>query len=119
MANQEKGEVYLLIMSILLGVSFLKLTEVFELGSELKRMIELDSGGGLTVTIAGIFVLICAYVVYFFYLFISTYAVYRYYNMPTASNTSKIGSLIGKCIFSLALLYIVAFFLAINGIKTR
>jgi hypothetical protein len=120
MEQESKNEIYLLILSILLGISVLKLTEVFELGKQLREMINSFPKQGLSITVVGVYFLIAGYLIFFVLLALTSYGIVdQLKNKSETTSHRDLGPLVGMCVGVLSISYLIAFCVVIYGIIGR
>lgn len=114
--DDQQGDRYLLVLSILLGVSVLKLTEVMEFGGTLKKILAEAQRTGLTASAVGIFVVVGAYLVFFALVLLAVFSVARQMGDHAGEKTNA-GELVAMCVGALGIAYAAAFALTIYGLR--
>lgn len=112
----QQAERYLLVLSILLGISVLKITEVLTLGGTLKAILADAQRTGFTSSAVGIFLVVAAYLVFFALVLLSVIGVgcqLRGQPVPTGN----VGKLIAMCIGALGIAYAGALSFTIYGLS--
>lgn len=118
---EQKNGLYLVVLSILLSVSVLKLTEVFQLGGQLKDVfLSLKTGGGLSVTVVSVYLFVAGYLIFFVLVALASYGIVRQLGSKSeAANHPDLGPLVGMCVAVLAVAYLMVFSVVIYGIVGR
>ncbi|MGQ0551709.1 MAG: hypothetical protein ACT4PU_00645 [Planctomycetota bacterium] len=115
--NDQLGDRYLLVLSILLGISVLKLTEVMTLGGTLKAILAEAEMKGLTASAVGIFVVVGAYLVFFTLVLLAVLGVARQFG-DQAGQKMNAGELVAMSVGALGVAYATAFAFTIYGLST-
>jgi hypothetical protein len=114
---EEKNELYLLVLSILLGISVLKLTEVFQLAGQVKAMLTSLKTPGLSPAVVGVFVFVGGYIVFFVLVALAGYGIVQQLRIKEESATMvDLGPLVAMCVVALTVSYLVVFSVAMYGI---
>jgi hypothetical protein len=117
---QRNNELYLLVLSILLGISVLKITEVMQLGVQLREIVNEVKTSGLSVSGVGVFVFVGAYFVFFALMLLAVVAVVKALSAANTDSTQPfdLGPLIAMCVGSLVVAYLAAFSVAMHRMVT-
>ena len=116
--RDDQGDRYLLVLSILLGISVLKLSEVLALGETIKVILADAEKNGLSSGAVGIFVVVGSYLVFFCLLLLAILGVARQIGGQQDSGTNYVGQLVAMCVGALGVAYGSAFAFAIYGLST-
>ena len=106
--NEQQGDRYLLVLSILLGISVLKLTEVMALGTTLKAILADAQKTGLTASAVGVFVVVAAYLIFFVLVLLAVLSLARQMGGHDGEKTNT-GELVAMCVGALGIAYTAAF----------
>lgn len=113
----RRNELYLLILSILLGISVLKLTEVFQFASQIKNTLNTINASGLSATHVGILLFIAGYLIFFLYVSLAGLnIVQQLINSPDSESLPDAGPLVAGSIIALTLTYLIVFAVAMYSI---
>jgi len=110
---EKRNDSYLLVLSILLGISVLKLTEVFQLAHEVENVLVKFKGATLSTTSVGVYLMIASYLVFFVLLVTTSFGVVRQMRLGPAETQDDVGPAIGMCVVSLTVAYAMVFSVAI------
>ena len=114
---EQRNATYLLILSIILGVSVLKLTDIFVLGKYIHEILGTMSTGP-SAPLVGVFVFICAYLVFFILVAITTYGIIVQLSMHSDAegNNYDVGPAVALCVIMLVISYISAIIVVVYNI---
>lgn len=113
----QKNELYLLILSILLGISVLKLTEVFQLADQVRAMLQALKTPGLSATAIGVYLFIGGYIVFYILMALAGYGIVGQLRNPsTTIPLPDLGPLVAMCVVALTVSYLLVFSIAMYGI---
>ena len=111
--SQMKNELYLLVLSILLGISILKLPEVFQFASHLKDTLKLYTTDFSVIHVI-ILISIAGYIIFFIYVTLAGYNIVQQLQNPDAQKSlPEAGPIIAGCIIALTVTYLLVFSVAI------
>lgn len=110
---ERRNDSYLLVLSILLGISVLRLTEVFLLAEQVKKVLLAFQGSTLSVISVGVYLMIASYLVFFTLLVAATFGVARQMQSDSDATPHDMGPAIGLCVVSLTVAYLMVFAVAI------
>jgi len=113
----QQADRYLLILSILLGISVLKLNEVLTLGGTLKEILAEAQLSEISSSAVGIFLVVGTYFVFFALVLLSVLGVGRQLQDQNSSE-GNIGTLVAMCVGALGVAYAAAFGFAIYGLAS-
>jgi len=116
---ERRNELYLVVLSILLGISVLKLTEIFQLSGQLKSILSGQIKPGLSPAVIGIYLFIGGYIIFFVLVALSCVAIVRQLASGEVQNAQDLGPLVGLCILSLVISYLCVFAVAIYGLAGK
>ena len=118
--NNEKNELYLVVLSILLGVSVLKLTELFQFGSQLKALFIAIKTPGLSVDVLGVYFFVGGYLIFFVLMALASYGIVIQLGSESKSaDHPDLGQLVGMCVAVLAVTYVIVFSVVIYSIVSK
>lgn len=113
----KRIDFYLVVLSILLGISVLKTTEVFQLAEQLKTVLNSSVRAGVSIAVIGVFFFTAAYLIFFALMGITIYMIVRQLQAgANAVETPALGTNVALCIGSLVVSYLIIFSLAIYGL---
>jgi heme/copper-type cytochrome/quinol oxidase subunit 2 len=116
-AMDKRIDFYLVVLSILLGISVLKTTEVFQLAEQLKTVLNSSIKQGVSVALIGVFLFTAAYLIFFALMGITIYMIVRQLQAGEGAVASPaLGTNVALCIGSLVVSYLIIFSLAIYGL---
>lgn len=111
---ERKRDLYLLVLSILLGISVMKLTEVITFGEQLKIILKEAAANGLTANVIGVYLFVSSYLLFFILMLFALVAVVAHDEKGhTEGNGKNVDTLVAMCLGALALAYGSAFAFAI------
>ena len=112
---ENRNDILLLTLSILLGISVLKLTEVFQLCEQVKTILFVGDNHGFSLITIGVYTFISGYILFFILAAITSIGVTHHLllNLKSSANLTQ---LLGYCIICLTISYLAVFSIAINGI---
>ncbi len=114
---EQRNELYLIVLSLLLGISVLKLTEVFQLADQVQSLLHSLKNPGLSPTVVGVYFFIGGYVVFYILVSLAGYGIVEQLrNRSAVSEESDLGPLIAMCVVTLAFSYLLVFSVAMFGI---
>lgn len=117
---EQRNELYLVVLSILLGISVLKLTEVFQLAEQVKNILLALKAPGLSATAVGVFLFIGGYIVFYILLALASYAIVEQLrNRAEAVTLPDLGPLVAMCVVALSVSYLLVFSVAIYGVVNQ
>jgi len=117
---QTKNELYLVVLSILLGISVLKLTEIFQLGDQITNLLASVKKTGLSLNALGIYLFVAGYVLFFVLLAIASYGIIKQLsNTNNLEQNNDLGPLIGMCVIVLVISYLLVFGLIVHNITLK
>lgn len=115
---QNKNELYLVVLSILLGISVLKLTEIFQLGDQLTNLLNDLKKPGLSISSIGVFLFVAGYMLFFILVGIASVGIVRQLSNKE-NNENDLGPLVGMCIVVLTISYLLVFGLIVHQITLK
>jgi hypothetical protein len=115
---KNKNELYLAVLSIMLGISVLKLTEIFQLGNQLTNLLNDLKKPGLSVITIGVFLFVSGHIIFFVLVSIASIGIVRQLS-NRGNNKNDLGSLVGMCIAILAISYLFVFGLIFYNISLK
>ena len=112
----RRNELYLLVLSILLGVSVLKLTEIFQFADQVKGILRALPSPGLTPTVVGVYLFVAGYFVFFLLVALSAYGIVQQLVLADQRDQRDMGTLVAFSVLALAIAYLCVFAVAIYGL---
>lgn len=112
---QQRNEMYLLVLSVLLGISVLKLTEVFQLADQLQDVLLALKTAGLTAPVLAVYLFVAGYIVFFSLTALAGYGIVNQFRGATPP-THDLGPLIAGCVVALTVSYLLVYSIAMNSI---
>ena len=113
---ERRNELYLLVLSILLGVSVLKVTEVFQFAQQVKAFLSAPQMRGLSPTVVGVYFFVAGYFVFFVLVALSVYGIVQQLVAADHRDTRDMGTLVGFSVLALAIAYLCVFAVAIYAL---
>ena len=113
----NRNELYLVVLSILLGITVLKLTEIFQLGDQLQELfnkLKIKTPGVSVplsefITILGIYFFIGGYLIFFTLMALASYGIVKQIgNSSESAKHPDLGPIVGMCIAVLSVTYVIA-----------
>lgn len=117
---KEKNELYLVVLSILLAVSMLKLTELFQLGLQLRNILDSCEATDISIQALSIFFFIAGYMLFLVLAGLAFYGIVRQISKGEAAETSQdLGPLVAACVVVLIISYFIAFGLVFYDLSNK
>jgi len=111
---KHKNELYLVVLSILLAASVLKSTEIFQLGDQLKDVLDPSKASHISIKTVLVFFFLSSYLLFFVLTGLATYGIVRQIAKANAAEADPdIGPLIVLCVIFLIFSHLIAFILII------
>jgi hypothetical protein len=115
---EKRNEFYLLILSILLGISVLKFTELFQLGTQLKEVLISIKAGVLSVQLLLVYFFIGSYIVFYLLVGLSAVGIVNQFrSTEPPEKKHDLGPLVAMCVGALTVSYLLAFSLIIHQLS--
>jgi hypothetical protein len=116
---EQKNELYLVVLSILLGISVLKITEVFQFAEQVKSLLINVTPDKLSATTIAIAFFIAGYFIFFVLTALASFGIVNQLRNPPPSEIVDMGPLVGMCVIALAISYLIVFAVCVFGILGR
>lgn len=114
---EQRNDKLLLIISILLGISVLKLTEVFQLGEQIRSILFSKLNQDFSPITIGVFVFISGYIIFYSLVALVSFGIIRQLSMNNDNTSSpNLAPIVGMCVTSLTISYLAVFFVMIYGL---
>lgn len=112
--KSEKSDLYLLVLSILLGVSVLKLPELLLLADQIQDILLSLKSPGLSPTVVAVYFFTAGYIVFFFLVALAGYGVIE--RLRAEKPVADVGPLVGMCVVALAVSYLLVYSVSMYAI---
>lgn len=116
---EQKNELYLVVLSILLGVSVLKITEVFQFADQVKDLLANVTPEKLSATTVAVAFFIAGYFVFFVLTALASFGIVNQLRSPSSAAITDLGPLVAMCVIALAISYLLVFAVSVFGILGR
>lgn len=116
---ERKNELYLLILSIILGISVLKLPEMFQLGHQIKDLYSSLTTTGLSIPVVGVFLFVSGYLIFFILVALASYGIVLQLGNKDDEKLNDLGPLVGLCVVVLAVSYLSVFAVVVSSVISK
>lgn len=117
---KQKNELYLVVLSILLAVGMLKLTDLFQLGLQLKDVLDASEAPDISIQALSVFFFIAGYILFFVLAGLAFYGIVKQISKGDAAETDPdLGPLITACVVTLIISYFIAFGLVLYDLSNK
>ncbi len=117
---KQKNELYLVVLSILFAFSMLKLTELFQLGLQLKVVLDNSKAEDISIQALSVFFFTAGYILFFVLAGLAFYGIIKQLGKDNLDETDPdLGPLIASCVIVLIISYSIAFGLVLYDLSNK